>query len=201
MYWSVFPQSSTGILLILDICTFQLFCIKALSGKWHIARLDSVTAEVRDSVHAEGVFWTPGWILSNLGDLFLFILFTSTVLIDSSFWERSSALFFIVWDFCPCGPSHPRFLHDEEGCTDFFFFPLLCPCLPWMALPYLGFQVTLQVLSDKNMYYSLSHGCSLFLWFRRVCHHCQKFFWLINSDKTKPNSSSEEGARRLLPVS
>lgn len=121
MCWSVFPQSSTGILLILDICTFQLFCIKALSGKWHIARLDSVTAEVRDSVHAEGGFWTPGWILSNLGDLFLFILFTSTVLIDSSFWERSSALFFIVWDFCPCGPSHPKFLHDEEGCTDFFF--------------------------------------------------------------------------------
>ena len=107
-----------------------------MSEKRHTARLDSVSAEVGDSVHAEGGFWTLGWILSNLGDLLLLILLASAVHpIGSSIWDWSSALFFIVWDFCPGGPSPPKFLHDEEGCTDFFFSPL-CSALVFLERPF-----------------------------------------------------------------
>lgn len=74
------------------------------------------------------------WV--NIFKSWLFVTaYFVVLLMDSSVWERSSALFFIVCDFCPGGPSPPKFIHDEEGCADFFVFPL-CSALVFLEWPF-----------------------------------------------------------------
>lgn len=133
---------------------FQVFCVKAVLEKWLAACIDSVPAEMRDSVHPKEGFEPRGEYYTILVVCCCWFSWLP-VLIDSSVSERFSGLFFIVYSLKfqpPFPPPPPKFYYDEEGCTDILFFPLPCPYVPWMTLPYLDFQVILQFLSGKMVF-------------------------------------------------
>lgn len=64
----------------------------------------------------------------------------------------------------------------------FFFPPLLFLCLLWTALPYLDFQLTLQILHTRTYIMVFLIGALYFCDSGECVLIVKRFFWLINSD-------------------
>lgn len=113
---------------------FQVFCVKAVLEKWLAACIDSVPAEMRDSVHPKEGFEPRGEYYTFLVVCYCWFSWLP-VLIDSSVSERFSGLFFIVWNFSPRSlPPHPNSTMMKRDAQIFCFS--LCHALTFLEWPF-----------------------------------------------------------------